>query len=59
MTDVLQLTVEGGLLGDAAEPDPSPDGGPHLKDALPPPPEDAVTFEHRIRDALLPLRAEL
>ena len=56
---VLLLTVEGGLLGDAAEPNPSPDGGPHLEDALPPAPEDAVTLEHGIRDALLPLRAEL
>ena len=56
---VLLLTVEGGLLGDAAEPNPSPDGGPNLEDALPPAPEDAVTLEHGIRDALLPLRAEL
>ena len=53
------LTVEGGLLGDAADSDPSPDCGPHLKDALPPAPEDAVTLEHHIGDALLPLLTEL
>ena len=50
------LTVEGVLLGDAAEPDPRPDGWPHLVDALLPPPEDALPHEYICRgQTFLPL----